>query len=120
MVHRVSKKKMVVSPQTFFDNLRDRCRVFREKRGLSQDQLGSDIGCSRAAISNFESGKSLLGEDALNKLIAILLGSASGIANRLRITVDALENPAIPEEVKKEELKKLIASFIGSDDLFRA
>lgn len=39
----------------------ENCIKYRTNAGITQDELAKRIGCSRAAISNFESGKSHAG-----------------------------------------------------------
>lgn len=51
-------------PKTMIEN----CIKYRANAGLTQEELAKRIGCSRAAISNFESGKSHAGAILLEYL----------------------------------------------------
>lgn len=64
----------------------------REKKGLSQQQLATACGLSKALITHIETGKRYPSDKALNKIIEAL---------------EISEDEILTEDVKKEFLKKL-------------
>lgn len=44
----------------------------REERGLTQKELARRLGCTQAALSNYELGKRKLGLDLLNEIAEML------------------------------------------------
>lgn len=52
--------------------IRERTKSYRKSRGLTQDDLGRQLGITGAAISKFENNKSTLGAEAMRLLSQIV------------------------------------------------
>lgn len=66
------KNKLLLSERKFvLEKPRQLHEVVREgrlKKGLSLERLAEEVGCSAAAISNYERGKTSVGEDVAKKI----------------------------------------------------
>lgn len=59
---------------------KDRLRMMRKEKGLTQKQLGEKIGVGRTTISEYESGKIVPRQDGLVKLAEVLHTSVDFLA----------------------------------------
>lgn len=105
--------------RSFFKDLRISSERFRSENGLSQTELAAKLGVSGSALSNFEAGKSLLREPALEKLIE-LVGSKRAIAARdLRVLADIIDATDVSQNLKQERVAAVIQDLLDIADMKR-
>ena len=75
-------------------------REHRQQLGLTQEQLSSQLGISRASLANMETGRQRL-----------LLHQLYGLADKLDIKVEAL----LPELEENKELRTFDGLFFSED-----
>ena len=104
-------------------SFRDRLKILREKRGMSQQHLADELGISRSAVGNYELGARepdletleliadyfnvdmdyLIGKSVIEKRIPVLEWN-----NKKPMPVPVLQNPTLSKEA--EEFLKLYES----------
>ena len=57
-----SKKDKEIVDMTFAENL----KMLRKQAGMSQEQLAEKLGVSRQAVTKWETGKNVPGQEVLN------------------------------------------------------
>lgn len=67
---------------------KDRLRMLRRERGLTQKQLGEMIGVGRTTISEYENGKIVPRQDGLVRLAEILNTSIDFLTGATSYTTD--------------------------------
>jgi len=72
----------------------------RERRGMSQDELGKLIGKTRSAISQYESGK-----------ITPRMGAIEDIAGVFGVTKDAIIDGITPDMSLTDDERELLACY---------
>ena len=86
-------------------------KAIRKEKGLSQSQLGSMIGVSKAGISKYENAQSYPGYDVLLKLASTLKVSTDyllGVEKKKTVNIDDLTNKQIDTLIAvAEEYRKL-------------
>lgn len=97
--------------RSFFDDLRAQTIRYRKNTKLNQEMLGARLGgLGQTAISDFENGKTLLNEEALEELLFILSTPVAKAANKLRNLADDIEMEESTEGIA-ERLNTFINSF---------
>lgn len=80
----------------------ERLKKAREEMNMTQEQLGSEIGCSKATISNYERGEQSPGVEYLVKL-----SSALGVTPNDLVIGSEEERERKPEEEVEEIVRKV-------------
>lgn len=96
----------------------ERIRTYREKNGLSQQQLGEKIGVSNNRISNWEQGFNRPNADILAALCTALNVSPSLLLG-VHLSDDELsetERNVINAYRSKPELQQAVNILLGIDD----
>lgn len=90
--------------------LGERIQTAREEKGLSQAQLANAIGCSQAALSNYEKGKRRIYLSQLEKL-------AETLDKPLNYFVESLEknNDSLPIVDESNLILRIINSIYKLD-----
>lgn len=90
----------------------DRIREARQKKGLSQEQLGALIGVQKAAIHKYENNIVInLKRDTIEKLAGVLGVSPAHLMG----FEDELPAPAAQDDGLDEELRAFIEKLKGLD-----
>ena len=85
--------------EIFYKNLGQKLKYLRKQSGMTQEQLGMQLGITKSAIVNYETGIRKIPFDLLVK-----------IADQFQITIDSLIT-------KQKTLADLIRSEIGQTEL---
>lgn len=94
----------------------DRIKKAREKKNLTQEDVGKRLGIGRAAYSNIENGHSLVSVEHLVKLVNILeqpiiyfFGLGSGDLSKSEVELLGFYR-AIPDGVAREYILDMVKS----------
>lgn len=101
----------------FLTNLREHAKAYRTDNGdIGIKEMAEKVGLTYTPYKDFEDGRSVPREDALEKIIGLVLPRSKWgiLADRLRNIADVLSSTDIPEDVKHEEYIR----FIGSVNAF--
>lgn len=96
----------------------ERIRIFREKRGLSQHELGNIIGVSNSRVSNWEQGINRPNSDILAELCTALNVSPSSLLG-IKVTADEFsekERSIINAYRAKPEMQHAVCVLLGLKD----
>lgn len=88
-----------MNAETFYKNLGHNLKQLRKAKGMTQEQLGEQIGLTKSAIVNYEAGIRKIPIDVLTQL-----------ASFHNVTIDSLT-------VKPHTIAEIIKSEIGSIEL---
>lgn len=97
-------EKFARQSRSFIQDLRGATILYRSHNGLSQEELGARLGVSRSAIGGFERGDTLLGEEPLDRLIALMRSPLAVMADELRNLADFINSPDIEEDMRRKRL----------------
>ena len=105
--------RMAERDPSFLADAIQRCKEYRARHNLSQDDLGVLIGRSRSSIQNFESGKGLPTVKEFDKLMELISSDDAALALRLRALAVTIESPSVSKKKKERELKRFVNTYIG-------
>ena len=91
-------------------NIGERIQALRKARGLSQEELATQIGVSRQAVSKWEAGQS---QPDLDKVLA--LSDFFGVTTDYLLRSQPQSEPAVPSprSEKKNRLEPMVFMVIG-------
>ncbi len=95
-----------------------RIRKYREKLGMSQNELAEQLGIKHSRVSNWEQGTNRPDADLLAELCRVLNVSPSELLN-VRLTSDELneqERKVIEAYREKKELQHAIHILLGVEE----